>query len=325
MQNPPSPQDPRYVDWLVKLAEKNLREGIIEEPRLYYDFAEMPSSAPFTVPFTNNVFRNGEQFPVRITHMIATIAPTFGGSPAGEFSDERLIQHVALRMRWHDTDYMSSFFMPLPLWSNKVVGGAEATQQGSTSWVLDRPLILSARDSLRVQTQLVADADDPRNVMMAFSGIGLLSKRPYLFGSSPITLENDALTQIPSRGYINDGAEPVAITDLTTQVTGVLTDANPAGDARRCCWGIRQIGNGTQSDWLIGPNGAPPAVVGNLFCPGSLLGISTGRSIVHRFPGDGIVWEPGEGIQAEIAPVSGVDDVQGCTVYLGFAGYISVQ
>ncbi len=321
----PNPRDPRYIDWLVELAKKNLQGGIIEEPRLFYDFAEIPATAPFTAQFTNNVFRNGEQFPVRITHMIATIAPTFGGSPAGEFTDERLIQHVALRMRWHDTAYMSSFFVPLPLWANKVLAGAEATQQGTTSWVFDRPLILSARDSFRVQAQLAADADTDRNVMMGFSGVGLLSGRPYFFGSSPRTLEDENLTQIPSRGYINDGAEPVAVTDMVTQVTGVLTDANPSGDARRAGWGLRQIGNGTQSDMFVGPAVAPPAAFGSDLCPGSLLGISTGRSIVHRFPGDGVIWEPGEGIQAEIAPVTGVDDVQGATVYLAFAGYISLK
>lgn len=324
MQNPPSPQDPRYVDWLVKLAEKNLREGIIEEPRLFFDFAELPAAAPFTVPFSNNVFRNGEQFPVRITHMIAYVAPTFDGE-ASEFLDERLIQHVALRMRWHDTDYMSSFFMPLPLWSNKVLGGAEATQQGSTSWVFDKPLILSARDSLRVRTQLVTGADASRNAMLSLSGIGLLSKRPYFFGSSPVTLTDETETQIPSRGYINDGAEPVAVTDMTTMLSGALDVADPSGDARRAAWGVRQIGNGTQAEWIKGPSASPPAATGTNLCPGALLGITSGRSIVHRFPGDGVIWEPGEGIQAEIAPVSGVDDVQGATVYLAFAGYISVQ
>ena len=321
----PNPRDPRYIDWLVELAKKNLQGGIIEEPRLFYDFATLPSLSPFTIQFTNNVFRNREQFPVRITHMIAAIAPTFGGSPAGTFTDERLIQHVALRMRWHDTAYMSSFFTPLPLWANKVLAGAEAIQQGSTGWVFDRPLILSARDSLRVQVQLAADADANRNAMMGFSGVGLLSGRPYFFGSSPLTLDDEQATQIPSRGYINDGAEPVAVTDMVTQLTGVLTDANPSGDARRAGWGLRQIGNGTQSDKLIGPAASPPAAFGSTLCPGSLLGISTGRSIVHRFPGDGIIWEPGEGIQAEIAPVTGVDDVQGATVYLAFAGYISVR
>lgn len=321
----PNPRDPRYIDYLVKLAKKNLEGGIIEEPRLFYDFATIPATAPKTIQFTNNVFRNGEQFPVRITHMIAAVLPTFGTSPSGEFTDERLIQHVALRMRWHDTAYMSSFFVPLPLWANKVLGGAESIQQGSTGWVFDRPVIMSARDSFRVEVELVADADVNRNAMLGLSGVGLLSGRPYFFGQSPVTLDDEAKTQIPSRGYINDGAEPVAVTDMVTQLTGVLDDANPSGDARRACWQIRQIGNGTQANWLVGPSAAAPAVLGTNLCPGSLLGLSTGRSIVHRFPGDGVIWEPGEGIQAELAPVSGTTDVDGATVALGFAGYISLR
>jgi hypothetical protein len=53
-----------------------------------------------------------------------------------------------------------------------------------------------------------------------------------------------------------------------------------------------------------------------------LLGYGAGRSIVHRFPGEGLLWEPGEGITLDMQALD--DSVEGYTVGLSLYGYVSV-
>lgn len=316
--NPTPTWDPRYVDQLVRLAEENVRLGVIEEPRVYYSIVQLRSADPLATTFPPNAFVNGDQFPVRLTHLVLAAVPTFGESIL--FSDERLVQRVGLRLRFHDAYYQNYAFVPAPLWLNKPVAGAQAVQRGVSSWIFDRPTILSARDGLRVEVQLeqAPDTDTSRPVGVAFTGVGLLSKRPY-FVSSALDLTDANIANFDAADLHNDGGEPIALTDCSFMV-GAQSDAeDAAGDVRFARFQVKLLGNGTQAEWFK-TNAGGGLVVPR--CPAELLGVSTGRSLVHRFPGDGMLLEPGEGFQAEAIALDST--TEGMRFGLAAVGYIAV-
>jgi hypothetical protein len=172
-------------------------------------------------------------------------------------------------------------------------------QRGVSSWIFDRPTVLSARDGLRVQVQLefAPGVGVTRSVAVGFTGVGLLSKRPYLL-SDTLELSDANIANFNAAALHNDGGEPIALTDASF-IVGALSDAaDAAGDVTKARFQVKLLGNGTQAEWFKTNAGAstPPPVVR---APAQLLGVSTGRSVVHRFPGDGMLLEPGEGFTAE--------------------------
>lgn len=302
-------QDQRHIDYLVKLASDNVCKGVIEEPRFYYDTMTLLTNGQ-TSEGQRDTFRNGEQFPVRLTHAVFALRPDFDQNLG---TDERLIQRVGLRMTFHDQYYMSRDFVPVPLWSNKVVAGPSAITTGFSSYTFDRPVILSARDSLRVTVALESTPTTPRRVVVSVTGIGMLSKRPY-FLASEVELSNTNPVVLDSADFRNDGTEPVALTDMVLHCGAETEDATGAGDIRQLRVQVRQIGNGTQADWGIGPTSPPLAQ-----CPATLLGLTEGRAVVHRFPGDGLIWEPGEGIIVQgIALASSTEGLELATALVGY-------
>jgi len=172
----------------------------------------------------------------------------------------------------------------------------------------------------------VALEEDPgataRRVAVSFTGIGMLSRRPYF-------LESDAsvgdLNQVilPTDNFRTDGAEPVIITDMAINCSALLNDPDTdLGDVRMVRVQVRQVGNGTNADWFTGPIGVTPPLPQ---CPAALLGMLTGRCIVHEFPGDGLLWEPGEGLSVEMAELPGsTRDAAGIRMAIGFFGFVSV-
>lgn len=314
-----TPNDPRYIDWLVKLAEENRGKGIIEEPRLFWDIAQLRNEEPLITDFTGGVFQNGEQFPVRLTHLI--LAPYVGWGDEVEYNDERLAQRVGVRLRLHDTFYMNNLLLPAPIWANKVLAAPEPVSYGGAHWTLDRPVILSARDTFKIDVApLNADAlsvnDGTFMASVTATGVGLLSKRPYMLGSTKEFVGGDPRTTFHPNDFKNDGTEPIAITDFGFNALGGSSVSSRVGDIRRWKFQVQQLGNGTGRPWFVGPDGQPLA-------PGQLLGLSQGRSIVHRFPGDGIVWEPGESLSAQAQALA--DGTQGMKYLIAFAGYIAIE
>ena len=303
----------RDIDWMVKLASKNVCDGVIEEPRVVGDEITLLDPAKVTRGHAD-VFTNGEQFPIRLTHVSMALLPDFDNNVG---LDERFIQRVGARLTFHDQFYMSRNFVPAPLWANKVVAAGDANTQGTTSHIYDRPNILSARDSLRIMVQLNQTPASPRLVSCAVTGVGMLSKRPYFF-SDTIEVSDQAPTQLSTEAFRNDGTEPVAITDMSFSCGAELDDPSAEGDIRQLRVQVRQVGNGTQADWYQGPRVPSPVER----CPAVLLGYGTGRSIVHRFPGDGLIWEPGEGILLDMQALD--PSVVGMTAGLSLYGYIAV-
>lgn len=318
--NPTPTWDPRYVDQLVRLAEENIRKGVIEEPRVLYGVVELASQDPLATNFPPNTFLNGDQFPVRLTHLVLAPRPVFVDD-AFTFDDERLVQRVGLRLRFHDAYYQNYAFVPAPVWLNKPVGGADGAQRGVSSWILDRPTVLSARDGIRVQVQLEAAPDQAttRPVSVGFTGVGLQSKRPYFLSSTIDDIDDANIHDFDAADLHNDGGEPIAITDCTFIVGAQSDDDDASGDVRRARFQVKLLGNGTQSEWFR-TNAGSGLVVPR--CPGQLLGVSTGRSIVHRLPGDGILLEPGEGFTAEAQALQ--PDTEGMQFCIAAVGYISL-
>lgn len=299
----------RHIDYLVELAAQNVCKGVIEEPRVLYDTITLLADGQ-TSEADRSSFINGEQFPLRITHLLSYMRT------ASVNVDERSMQRVGLRLMFHDQYYMSRNFVPAPLWSNKIVSGVAPLSAGFVSYTFERPVILSARDALRIDAALESAPLYPRRVNVSVTGVGLLSKRPY-FMSSELSLSTTAQGNFDTADFRNDGAEPIALTDLVAHCGPPEQDAVGQGDIRQLRIQIQQIGNGTNAHWFAGPV-APPLPQ----CPALLFGITQGRAIVHKLPGDGVLLEPGEGLIPQAIALNAV--VEGAEIGFSALGYMSL-
>jgi hypothetical protein len=307
----------RDVDHLVELAATNISAGVIEEPRVYYDQIELQTNGIISTG-DPNVFINGEQFPVRITQIAfglrgATFDDVF------VLPDERLLQRVGVRFVFHDAYYQTATFVEAPLWATKVVTGPAGLSPGQVSYVLDRPVILSARDTLRVTVALETptDAETTMTASVGFYGTGLQSKRPY-FLSSKRELSTIVPQVMQGADFRNDGTEPIALTDMVVRLSSQSDNPVGAGDIRLLRVQVQQIGNGTGAQWFVGPQ--TPTVVSQCF--GGLLGFTQGRMVVHQIPGEGFLWEPGEGITLEAVALDA--DAEGEILVAACGGFISL-
>ncbi|UCC73995.1 MAG: hypothetical protein JSV86_05410 [Gemmatimonadota bacterium] len=312
-----NPEAQHEVDYLVRLAQKNYCDGIIEEPRLYYDSLPI-NQAGLETRGDPDVFINGEAFPVRLTHLVMAARVL---DQNGAVIDERFVQRVGLRLTFHDQNYMNRLFTPLPLWADVPIAAGDLVGRSVAAWRFGRPPILSARDTLQVTVALerVPAGNATRDVTVSFTGIGLLSKRPYFF-SATVTLANAVATVLDTARFRPDGTEPVALTDMTVHCSALSTANDPNGDVREVRVQVRQVGNGTNATWFQGPitiNPLPQA-------PAQLVGLRSGRSIVHKFPGDGLIWEPGEGITMAMQQLDPAITSGNIDVCIGLAGYLSV-
>jgi hypothetical protein len=307
----------RDVDHIVNLAAEDICNGVIEEPRVFYDVITLLANG---LPSSGdpNTFINGEQFPIRITQASFALR---GAVEDDVFvlPDERLLQRVGIRFVFHDQYYQTSAFQPAPLWSNKVVSGPVALTPGVASYTFDRPAILSARDTLRVVVALEAatDANTFRRASVSFYGTGVQSKRPYFLGSAR-NLSTVAQQVVQGADFRNDGTEPIALTDMTVELSAQDDDPVGAGDVRLLRVQVRQLGNGIGADWFIGPQ--TPLPIGQCFA--GLLGFTQGRAVVHQFPGEGLLWEPGEGVRVEGSALAA--ESEGLNLIVGLSGYISL-
>jgi len=59
--------------------------------------------------------------------------------------------------------------------------------------------------------------------------------------------------------------------------------------------------------------------------PVALLGTHGGRALVHRFPGDGFVWEPGEGVEIDAFNNNVTVTPGPIALGVGMLGYIAVR
>lgn len=322
-----------YQQYLIKLQESNVLDGVTNEPRVFYDTIE--AGLPLVeVGGHPEVFHNGEDFPIRITHILMAMKRLATIDDEVVVVDPRTIQRMGLRLKFHDQFYMNKYasnpiagsqrqvFVPAPAWALNPTSAGEIVSNGTSAWQFQRPFILSVRDTIRVDVQLDAAPTEEEigfHVTVSFTGKGVLSARPYFFaGMISVT---DALRQtIDTESFRNDGSEPVMITNMTASIAGAQGVADPTGDISRLNIGVRQIGNGTNASWVSGPVNTPGLVPD--LAPAIVLGQQSGRALVHRFPGAGLLWAPGEGIYPEIQSLAA--EGVGTSMHIGLLGYISV-
>lgn len=326
-----------YAAYMQLLAETNPTAGVLYEPRAYFNFFTLDDLQE--VHGAPEVFRNGEDFPIFITHLTASTSYLNQGA-TGPTLDERLIQRVGLYLNFHDQYYMNApqqlggsgadaviQAAPIPTWANVPTGGPEVLTRGTSSWRFAKGCILSTRDTLKVRARLYSVPAAAVPVTVSFTGVGLISRQPYFFSG---TVQPDSLgwVDFDVTNFANDGAEPVILTDMVVQVQADIESVDPTGDSRRVYISVRQIGNGTGADWFRGPiNVQTPGILNNLLpsdaLPAVLFGVKQGRAVVHQFP-QPLVWEPGEGITATMQALIASAGTT-VNVNLGLLGYIAVQ
>lgn len=309
----------RDIDHLIKLASENIDKGVIEEPRYWWDSITLLSDSRVSKG-DPNAFINGEEFPVRITQVAFALRPNAAFTSGIE---ERLLQRCAVRMIWHDQYYMARLPAPVPLWGNKVTASPYALGRGFASTQFDRPVILSARDSLRFRVAIEGTMPQGAQYLLVQAGVhgvGLQSKRPYFLHSYQ-TVSATQVSNLPTADFRNDGAEPIALSEMSISCA-FDNDGDGGGDIRRVRVNISQLGNGTGREWMSTPLiGSPsPAPLGQM--PASLLGLTEGRCVVHQLPGDGIIFEPGEGITLEGFSLDTSAD--GLDLMVGLSGWVAL-
>jgi hypothetical protein len=324
-----------YSAYEQLLAQTNPTRGVLFEPRAYFNLFTLNGTQE--VPGNSEVFRNGEDFPVFITHLTASMAARNRANDAD--LDERLIQRVGLYLQFHDQYYMNApqqlggsgdgqviQAAPLPTWQNVNNGGPEALTRGTASWRFDKGAILSARDSLKIRTRLYSLPAAATPITVSFAGIGLISAQPYFFSGTVQASDLGWVDLDPTR-FANDGAEPVVLSDMAVSVQAPTNSVDPTGDSRRVYVQVRQIGNGTGAEWFRGPVNALTPGVGDLVpsnaLPAILFGQKQGRCVTHQFP-QPLVWEPGDGITATVQALLASTGAIG-NVNLGLLGFIAVQ
>ena len=314
-------------DYVRKLAARNLKEADARlfEPRLFADHFAFDGDQQriFADP---DVFRNGEKFPMRITHIIVGVEyeaqTTIETPPRG---DERAIQRYGLRIRAHDTYYMNALSTPLPLWANTPIAASDVITYAQACWRLERPVILGNRDTFEIKVALIFDPGaSTERVACAVDGVGLYSRQPKRL-TGYIDLTDTLEHAIDSDDFRNDGTEPFEIHTITLHHTPATNSGNPVGNLRNVRARMRINGNGTNQWWDWRRNGAVASAGGaawtDQLIPAHLFGVQTGRAVVHRLPGDGWLWYPNEGVTVEMeAFVTSRSD----TLWLAMAGYIMV-
>lgn len=322
----------QYEPYLEQLASKDITSGVLYEPRVFFDYITLDGVNE--VKGHPEVFKNGEEFPIIITHLTAAIS--YLEQDYATVADERAVQRVGCYLNFHDQYYMSPpqqlgggtvvVAAPLPTWINKVVAASDAVTRGNSTWRFPKPPILSVRDTLTVDIGAYSVPATNMPVTVAFTGIGTITRKPY-FLAGTVLLNNMQMRTIDPEQFMNDGAEPILLTDMSVQVQAPTGDNDPTGDARRVFIRVKQRGNGTGKTWFHGPlntafAGSAQQVPTDSCCAVN-LGVTTGRAIVHEFPVP-LRWEPGTGILVTaqgLTATAGDDN----NVTIALLGYIAVQ
>lgn len=298
-----------------------LCRGNYYEPRLLYATQRIETSGSGAMPsFNPAAFKNGEQFPVHLTHLVFAIRQYGGGDDPAASTAEVNAQRVGLRLTEYSSYYMTDQFTPLPSWGNIPVGLGDPYGFSMSMWNFMRPILLPFRAQLFVYSYLenTPDAETTRRVGVSFHGQRDASRQAvelpgYIDQSSAVDIERRI---VPAVNYSNDGSEAIAIEGMTINVDAQSDDDSDPGDIRQARIRFGLEGAGTTSDFTRTSVMNPTA--GDRGCPAVLFGVSGGRSVVHRIPRGGWILHPGHGFQVEAQALGLAASVDVCMAAVGY-------
>lgn len=295
-------------------AQPSLCKGNYYEPRWLYNSVDLPAGGDVLVDA--NTFRNGERWPVHLTHILWAIRDR----DSEAFStDEREIQNVACRLHGHDTYYQTVDYTLLPLWHTARVALPTPIGFGESSVYFLRPILLPTRAAMRCNVSLEqAELDGvTRRVGVSFHGQGNKSRQPRILGQQLLDLaaadSNTLITDIAD--FSNDGYEDIVLTSMSVFCSAPSNAVGAAviGNIRRARVALSMTG-GSGNDFTLTPSTSPP-IRG---CPASLLGVSGGRAIVHEIPQGGWILQPNRAFNMELRSLS-ASALQVVTAAFGYA------
>lgn len=313
--------------YLQRLANSNVCDGIQYEPRMWWNQYDFTAGGSTFVQDTDEIFYNGDQYPVRITHIVAAMAvgETLSPDPTPVQGDPRLIQRFGLRIQTHDAFYMSPGYIPLPLWHNVQTVGASAVAPGISSITFPRPFPLGQRQTWSIDVSLEQTPASGRDVGVTFVGLGRTSKRPYRFGTVARLTDTNVLT-LNSMDLRSQGQEVVDITGMSLFCGAPIENNDAAGDIRQLRIATRSTGNGTEQLWEQGPITSPVSRA-----PAVLWGTDVSRAVVHELPvtgPDGIrgwLFQPGQGMTVNLQNFDATrQETVSESVWLGMVGYVII-
>lgn len=306
---------------LRKFANKNWVNGVFTEPRVYFGNLRFLTNGPIVVVSDRGAFRNNERFPVRITHaLISRNAPSQGATE----STSGIIANYALHLILNNNDYQVRRAIPIPCWQNVPSTPPEGAESSGTWW-FPQPFILCARDTMRVEAQLVTATSQgtARQYDVTFDGVGTMSQRPYRL-ASVIKLSTTGVEIMNPDDFRNDGVEPISIYAMSHSISSEDFTATAAASLNEVRIQIQQIGNGTNAPWIQGP--VDPFYTrcpANLVCPTTIA-----DTVVHEFPttdegAPGVLLEPGEGFSVGIRKLYPTNEPnKDETLLVSLCGYI---
>lgn len=307
-----------------RLAQRNLAESAAKmfEPRVLYDVFTFDGSQQL-VYANPNIYRNGERFPIRITHILAQMLAEASDEQEPAGGDERMVQRYGMRIKAHGNFYMNNAHAPLPLWHNVPIAAVDVATFAQATWCLDKPFVLGNRDTFQVQIRMTVGVPSGENqrVSVSFEGRGHYTRQPKrLVGTLLVegtdSFNGTSVQTLDIEAFRNDGTEPLDIERVVIHQAPDTNTPDPTGDVRNVRVRIRCNGNGTGSWWIAG---AP--VLNNDHVPAPLLGTGTGRAVVHKLPGDGWLWYPNEGVRPELRSFT---PSRAESVVVAFVGYLLV-
>jgi hypothetical protein len=305
-----------------RLSSKYGIKPSIQEPRLFWDRVTFDGVNARGLVSPDGNFSNGFKYPVQIRYIMAAMLEDDAYPPSTPvIGDERMTQRYGFRVLDHGSFYMNGDVIPLPLYHNQTTAAPDFVGQSSATWCFDRPFRLATRDSMQIEVSLEFATGTTRTVSATFEGYGEISKVPYIFtGDVSITAADGTnVIAIPADFFKNEGLEPVVICTLTLTCGPDDADTDPTGDIRDLNVSFRQVGYGTNQDWVQGP--VTPVAFPRI--PAVLCGISQGRCVVHKLPAEGWIWEPGEGVTIQVEQLF-TPSRAGEVVLIGMAGHILV-
>lgn len=292
------------------------------EPRVFFDRVTFDGSNRIGLVHPE-IFRNGEKSPLQIKYIMAAMLEQDVYPPSNPIiGDERMVQKYGMRIFDHGSFYMNGDYIPLPLWHNKTTAAADFISKAVSVWRFDRPLRMASRDSFEIKINLEIATTSTRHVQVTFEGYGEISKVPYIFTGGIDVTSDDGTNEVDISPdlFKNEGLEPVVIETITVNCGPDDEDTDAEGDIRDLNISVRQVGYGTNRDWVTGP--LNPIVFSRV--PAQLLGLSQGRCVVHELPADGWIWEPNEGVTIQLEQQLPTPQRAGEVVLIGMAGYLLV-